>query len=127
MPFRAIAPAAVAASLIVAPIGCSGRDVPAPSSAPVRTAEAVPRAVTVEVRDSSVVGGVRRVSLRVGAGFRLTVRSDVADEVHVHGIDERAEVEAGGEVTLDLIFPAPGIFEVELEGAKVKLLELEVR
>ncbi len=91
------------------------------------TAPAADQVVEVEVRDGEPVGGVRRVEVELGASVVVRVTSDVADEVHVHGYDRFAEVEAGG--TAELVFEAeiPGIFEVELEGRGLEILELEVR
>lgn len=56
----------------------------------------------------------------------LTVMSDIAEEVHVHGYDIRRTIEAG--VTTTMRFPAdiPGVFEVELEDSGLPLFELIV-
>lgn len=90
-------------------------------------APAADQVVEVEVRDGEPVGGVRRAEVELGASVVVRVTSDVADEVHVHGYDRFAEVEAGG--TAEVAFDAeiPGIFEVELEGRGLEILELEVR
>ena len=59
--------------------------------------------------------------------MRLVVTSDVADEVHVHGYDEKAAVPANGTVELSFTADIPGVFEVELEQRGRRLLTLEVR
>jgi hypothetical protein len=67
------------------------------------------------------------VKIDLGDEVVLVVRSDVADEVHVHGYDERADVKAGGAVRIAFTADAPGLFIAELEERKLKLVELEVR
>lgn len=82
--------------------------------------------IEVTVADGRVEGPGR---VRVALGSEVTVRvtSDVADEVHLHGYDETEDVGAGETVTLRFSADIPGVFEVELEGAGLELVELEVR
>ncbi len=82
--------------------------------------------VEVEVSDGQVVGGVRRVEVDTGERVLLVVTSDVADEVHVHGVDITGEVEAGGTVDVDFSADVPGVFEIELEERGLQLVELVV-
>lgn len=82
--------------------------------------------VEVEVSDGQVVGGVRRVEVDTGERVLLVVTSDVADEVHVHGVDITGEVEAGGTVDVDFTADIPGVFEIELEERGLHLVELVV-
>jgi heme/copper-type cytochrome/quinol oxidase subunit 2 len=62
----------------------------------------------------------------VGSPVVLSVSSDVADEIHVHGYDRKANVPAGA--TASVVFSAnnPGVFEVELENSKLQLAQLQV-
>lgn len=55
------------------------------------------------------------------------VRTDAADEVHLHGYDIRAAASPGVDATLDVTTNIPGKFELELEDSGLKLGELEVR
>ena len=57
----------------------------------------------------------------------VTVTSDVADEVHLHGYDLSADVAPGAPATIRFEANAPGRFEIELENAGVQIAELEVR
>lgn len=82
--------------------------------------------VEVEVSDGEVAGGVRRVEVDTGERVLLVVTSDVADEVHVHGVDITREVEAGGTVEVDFVADIPGVFEIELEQQGLPLVELVV-
>ena len=71
-------------------------------------------------------GGVRELDYREGDAIRFQVRSDVADEVHVHGYDVDKAVAAGGTVSFAVPATIPGSFEVELEGAKQPIAEVTV-
>lgn len=98
----------------------------APASAPGTSAAPGARQLHLVVSGSSVTGDTGTVDVRLGQPVRLTVTSDVADEVHVHGADVHADVAAGGTVVLDFVQSAPGRFEVELESQKRTLTRLQV-
>ena len=90
------------------------------------TAGSTAGAPTVVVRDGKPVGGVAELEFSAGDQIRFNVKSDVADEVHVHGYDLAQNVPAGGEVSFDFPADIEGIFEVELEGRKEQIAELRV-
>jgi hypothetical protein len=122
------------AAVLVAVVltACSGGgDEPTPepstTTAPEPTTTVSSTTVDVEVVDGKVTGGMKRVEVPLGDTVRLSVRSDVADEVHVHGYDESAHIDAGGGIILTFVADVPGVFEVELEERKIALVELEVR
>ena len=94
------------------------------ASEPERPAEARPPLIVV--RDGEPDGGVRELSFEKGEEVDFRVRSDAADEVHVHGYDETAALPAGK--TVRIRFPASidGRFEVELHGAHTQIARLEV-
>jgi len=96
------------------------------SSAQAPAPAAAPAVKTVVVRGAKPVGGVQRLSFAKGGRVRFKVRSDVADEIHVHGYDLMRDVEAGG--TLSFSFPATidGRFEIELENHGEQIAQLEV-
>lgn len=83
--------------------------------------------VTIQVRDAKPVGGVRDVTVAKGGTIDLTVDSDTADEIHLHGYDEHADVEAGGTARLRVPATIQGRFEVELESREERLAEVTVR
>ena len=85
-------------------------------------------AVTEIVVDKSgkSVGGVAEISVEKDEEIRFEVRSEVADEVHVHGYDIGKEVDAGGSVGFDFPATIEGVFEVELESRGEQILELRV-
>lgn len=124
--------------------GCGGDDDAAPgatsttattTAAPVTTtpgsettsSTAAGRVVEVTVRNGAVEGGVRRETVNLGERVVLRVHSDTADEVHVHGHDLSEPVAAGGTAEVAFTADIPGLIEVELEEAKLPILELEVR
>ena len=72
-------------------------------------------------------GGIQRDSVAQGRTVVVTVTSDVADEVHVHGYDLMADVAPDAPATIRFTADAPGRFEIELENTGVQIAELEVR
>jgi hypothetical protein len=81
---------------------------------------------TIVIRNGEPVGGVQELEYSAGEQVRFTVRSDVADEIHVHGYDLMKDVPAGGSVSFSFPAEIEGIFEVELEGLKEQIAELRV-
>lgn len=73
------------------------------------------------------VDGPDRIEATVGEEIVITVSADVTDEVHLHGYDLFADVAPGAPARLDVVTDIPGIFEMELEGARLVVTELEVR
>jgi FtsP/CotA-like multicopper oxidase with cupredoxin domain len=69
----------------------------------------------------------RRVRIDRGQKVRIRVQADRAEEVHLHGYDLSADVAPGRPAVIDFTADAPGVFEVELEQAKLKLFELQVQ
>ena len=67
-----------------------------------------------------------RVEVAIDSTVEIQVTSDVAEEVHVHGYDFFTDVEPGRLGTIVFTADIPGIFEVELEGSRLLLFELEV-
>jgi maltose-binding protein MalE len=82
--------------------------------------------VEVSVADGGVAGGAEHVEVDVGEALTIRVTSDVEDEVHVHGYDLLADVGPGSPAEISFTADIPGVFEVELEGAGLELIELQV-
>jgi heme/copper-type cytochrome/quinol oxidase subunit 2 len=84
--------------------------------------------VTIDVgyAGGSITGGGRR-SAALGQAVVIKVTSDIADEVHLHGYDKKADAAPGTVATITFVADKPGIFEVELEKKGLKLFELEVK
>lgn len=83
--------------------------------------------LTVVFEDGEVTGDTPLARLTAGRPVRLTVTSDVADELHVHGVDETVELEPGEPSVLAFTPDSPGRFEVELHDASRVLTRLQVR
>ena len=85
-----------------------------------------PAIPTIVIRDGEPVGGVEELEYDAGEQVRFRVRSNRADEVHVHGYDIEKEIPAGGTVTLSFPADIEGIFEVELHESEAQIAELRV-
>ena len=95
----------------------------ATSTSPSATAPAGP---VVRVKGGQPVGGVKDITVKQGGVIRLTVTSDVSQEIHMHGYDI-AKVAAPG-APARFVVPATinGVFEVELEKTAVQIAKLTV-
>jgi heme/copper-type cytochrome/quinol oxidase subunit 2 len=82
--------------------------------------------IAVQVAGGQVSGDTGRVPVPVGDQVTLTVTSDVADEVHLHGYDLTAALTPGTPAELTFDATIPGVFEVELHEAGTVLLSLQV-
>ena len=94
---------------------------PAPAEKP-----AAPRIPTLVVEDGRPRGEVRELRFDKGERVRFRVRSDVAEELHIHGYDRYVDVAPGRTATVSFPASIEGIFEVELHGAGVPLASLRV-
>jgi FtsP/CotA-like multicopper oxidase with cupredoxin domain len=97
------------------------------SNATTTTAGFAGKLIEVRVAGGKVETAQRRVRVSRGDRVRIQVQSDQADEVHVHGFDLSEEVGPGKPATVEFTANLPGVWEVELENAKRKLFDLEVR
>ena len=97
----------------------------APTATTAPTTTTTPPTHTVAVADGSVVGGVERVKVSESEDVTIEVTTDVADELHIHGLDLFFDLEPGVN-TVTFQPEARGIFEAELEGAGLLLFELQV-
>jgi hypothetical protein len=81
---------------------------------------------TIVIRNGKPVGGIADLTYNKGEQVRFEVKSDVSDEVHMHGYDIMKDVEAGSSVSFDFPATIEGIFEAELENRGEQILELTV-
>lgn len=94
-------------------------------SMPDDSATSDPMVIDVQVAGGEVTGGGRQ-SIGLGDTVTIRVTSDVADHIHLHGYDVLANVGAGETAELTFDATIPGVFEVELEEARIPLLDLEI-
>jgi hypothetical protein len=119
-------PQATGATTTTAPAATSTTSGPATTAEPTTTADPTP-VIEVRVAGGKPQGGVRRERVQSGETVVLRVIADVADEVHLHGYDKSADVAPGKPAQIRFTADIPGVFEVELEQRRQKLLDLEVR
>lgn len=131
---RPAAPAVLAAALALGLAACSNggdKTTATTVAVPMLTTTVPPttlaaHVVEVVVSGGSVRGGGRQ-TVSLNERIRLRVTSNVSDEVHVHGYEHRFAVGDTGPAEITFIANLPGVFEVELEKARRRLLTLEVR
>jgi hypothetical protein len=90
------------------------------------TSDAGGKIPVIVVEHGKPVGGVKDLTYNAGERVRFEVRSDVSDEIHVHGYDLMKDVEAGGSVGFDFPATIEGVFEAELEGRGEEIAQLTV-
>jgi FtsP/CotA-like multicopper oxidase with cupredoxin domain len=83
--------------------------------------------IEVRVTGDRVDTASRRVRVDRGATVRIRVQADRDEEVHVHGYDLSRPVAPGRPAVIEFTADAPGVFEVELEEASLRLFELQVQ
>jgi heme/copper-type cytochrome/quinol oxidase subunit 2 len=119
----------VASVLAVALASCGGGgddNQAAAGSATTAAGAAGVQTVQVAVTGTKVETAERRVKVPLDGKVRLEVTADRADEVHLHGYDRKVDTEPGKPAVLEFTADVPGVFEVELEEAGLKLVELQV-
>ena len=84
------------------------------------------KGLMVTIKNGQPVGGVQELTFESGADIRFAVRSDVADEAHLHGYDFSKPVEPGVAERFDLPADIEGVFELELEERGVTIAEISV-
>jgi hypothetical protein len=82
--------------------------------------------LVVTIRGGEPVDGIVRAEAHKGEPVVVVVRSDVADEVHVHGYDLMADVAPGKPVRIEFTANLTGRFEIELEGRGKQIAQLTV-
>ena len=82
--------------------------------------------LVVTIRGGEPVDGIVRAEAKKGDPVVVIVRSDVADEVHVHGYDLMADVAPGKPVRIEFTANLTGRFEIELEGRGKQIAQLTV-
>ena len=71
-------------------------------------------------------GNVTELDFTEGETVRFRARSDVDEEVHVHGYDIAKDAPAGQTITMSFKATIPGIFEIEFENSGEQIGELKV-
>jgi len=87
---------------------------------PVATAESAhePPPIELTLADHGVRGGVQMIEASKGDLVRLVVKSDIPDEIHLHGYDVEKHVEPGKPARFRLEADIEGQFEIEGHAAE---------
>ena len=86
-----------------------------------------PTVVSIVIVNGQPQGGIVRQTVSKGDRVVIVVKSDVTDEIHLHGYDKSTDVTAGGTARLPFTADLPGRFEVELESRGVQIADLTVQ
>ena len=89
-------------------------------------AQAKPATTVVTVKNGQPAGGITKIKVNKGDQVKFTVKSDTADEIHVHGYDFHKDVAKGGSVSFSFPATIEGVFVIELENAGVQIAQLTV-
>ena len=117
-----------AASTTVTTVAATSTTEPSSTSeAPTTTEGFAGTVIEAKVTGSTVETASRRVRVDRGEKVRIRVEADRNEEVHLHGYDLSRDVAPGKPAVLDFVADAPGIFEVELERAHLRLFEIQVQ
>ena len=80
----------------------------------------------IRLEDGEPVGGVKDITVESGQTVRLAVRSDRAEEIHIHGYERYVSVEPGEEERVRFPARLEGVFEVEAHSDGTLLANLRV-
>ena len=81
----------------------------------------------IVVKNAKPVGGVQKLVVKKNGRVTFTVKSDTADEIHVHGYDFHKDVPKNGSVSFDFPAKIDGEFVIELEGQGEQIASLQVK
>jgi hypothetical protein len=81
----------------------------------------------LEIKDKKIVSGPTTLSATQGDSVTIKLKSDIAEEFHLHGYDRSVDLVPNSEVELKFVADLSGRFEFELEMAKLELGALEVQ
>ena len=82
--------------------------------------------IALVVKDGKLVSGPKVVRLKRDDQVNLSITSDRADEVHVHGYDLQAKLAANQTTSLEFVAKRTGRFAIELHKSNVELSVLEI-
>jgi hypothetical protein len=81
----------------------------------------------IVVKNAKPVGGVQKLVVKKNGQVTFTVKSDTADEIHVHGYNFKKDVPKDGSVSFDFPAKIDGEFDIELEGRGEQIASLQVK
>jgi hypothetical protein len=81
----------------------------------------------IQVKNAKPVGGVQKLVVKKNGRVTFTVKSDTADEIHVHGYNFMKDVPKDGSVSFDFPAKIDGEFDIELEKRGEQIASLQVK
>ena len=87
---------------------------------------APPPVPQIVVTGGKPAGGIKTITVSKGDPVQFVVKSDVSDEIHVHGYDFMKDVKAGGKISFSFPAKIDGEFDVELESRGEQIAKLVV-
>jgi copper(I)-binding protein len=97
-----------------------------PTTTETTTEPTGPTVVRIRVVNGAPQGGIVRETVQQGDRVVVSVTSDVADHIHLHGYDIMRDVAPGRPARLPFRATIPGRFEVELEDRGVPIADITV-
>ena len=96
---------------------------------PAETTPAEPdvQSFSARIEGGTVVGGIQRWQVAQGDDVRIVVRSDVDDEIHLHGYDIEKPVGPGSPAIFAFGATIPGRFELESHETGGQIAQLDVQ
>ena len=85
-----------------------------------------PPTYTVNVKNAKPVGGVEEIDVKKGDRVKLVVKSDTADQIHIHGYNLSKAVKPGVTARFNFKATIDGNFEIELENLGEQIAKLTV-
>jgi hypothetical protein len=102
---------------------------PSPSETPTETATLKPAKAKVTIKAGVVNGAPEQLDAAVGQTVQIKVKSDVAEELQVVGLDQTLALPAGEFATLEFVVPTDpgaGVYDVKLGTSGTVLFKLNV-
>jgi hypothetical protein len=99
----------------------------APATGTAVKSTTTPAPKVIVVRNAKPVGGVQDITVKKGDQVSFTVKSDSAQEIHVHGYDFHKNVAKNGSVSFSFPAKIDGGFVIELEGPGEQIAALKVQ
>jgi hypothetical protein len=109
--------------------GTSGEETGGAPGAATQTGEGASGAKVLDIRvtGTRVTPAPSRVEVSAGEPIRVTVTSDVDNELHIHGVNVERTLSAGRPVTVEFVARNAGTYEVELHDPALLLFKYNVR
>jgi hypothetical protein len=86
-----------------------------------------PVIVSITAVNGRPVGGIKRPTVKNGQTLRIVVRTNVGNQVHLHGYNIEKKVTKGVPTVIQFVAKVQGRFELELHPMDALLAQLTVK